>query len=219
MVMFNAAVNNEVKKLRQLRKKIDKTEYLKLKKSTAKKYDVSERTVENWLKQRVPGLRKSRSDAGKVKVRAGAKEKKIAAELLATGKEIRDIKKIIENKTGKTMTKTKLKRVREKAEEINEKSTVEESSFGDEAKELFEKLFELDLIAPDAGVKIKIPGGKFLTVKKEYLEDICLILANAYNNALEVKYKLDRNEMLRMKILNLIEQQVRLAMQLSLIHI
>ena len=87
---------------------------------------------------------------------------------------------------------------------------MEESNFGDAAKEIFRTLFELNLIAPDRGVSMKVDGKKFIIPKCD-VEDICLILANAYNRQGQAKYKADRDELLKRKILHLIEQQVRLA--------
>lgn len=214
MVKFNNEINQSIKELMKLRALPSKEQYLEKKENIIKKYGVSARTVEMWLRQRTPGLRKVRSDAGHNRVKITQKEKRIVSELMKSGKRIKDIKKITENKTTKKMSNRKLNKIRRneasKITDETEKKT-EESNFGDKAKELFEELFELDLIAPDAGVKIKVKGTNFI-VRKEYLEDICMILANAYNNAVELKYKVDRNEMLRMKIMNLIEQQVRLAM-------
>ena len=208
--MFNNEINRDIKDLKLLRKKLDKKEYLNRKIAIAKKYKVSIRTIENWMTKKIPGMRKCRKDSGKDRIKVDNKAKNMAAELIKTDKQIKEIKQIIENKTCKKMSKRQMTKVRIAAEKETDKE--QDSNFGDKAKELFEKLFELDLIAPDAGIRVKV-GHSFITIRKEYLEDICLILANAYNNAIEVKYKVDRNELLRRNILNLIEQQVRLAMQ------
>ena len=211
--MYNATINEDIKKLRELRKLKDKTKYNELKVVVCKRHNVTARTVENWLNKRVPGLRKSRSDSGKDRVKVSTSEKKIAAELLLQGKKVSKMKEIIEKKTGGKISNAKMNKIRDKAEtEILTGDTEEmESNFGDKAKEMFEKLFELDLIAPEAGLKIRVHNTSFI-IRREYIEDICLILANAYNNIVEVKYKVDRNEVLKVKIMHLIEQQVRLAM-------
>lgn len=210
--MFNSDINRDMKELKKLRSLPNQEQYLKEKERMIYKYGVSARTIEMWLNKRMPGLRKGRSDAGKDRVRITQREKRIVAELMESGKRIKEIRNITESKTKQKMSGRKLNKIRNEKENGNMQTKgTEESNFGDKAKELFEKLFELDLIAPDAGVKIRAGGANFI-IRKEYLEDICMILANAYNNAVEVKYRVDRNEMLRMKIMNLIEQQVRLAM-------
>ena len=208
--------NKLVLRLKKLRGKFDKTEYMREKKRIAEYYNVTQRSVENWMQAKVPGKRKSRSDSGKDRVKVSRKEKKIVGELLSSGTPVAEVKAIAEEKTGGKISDRKLRKIRErveeaeKVEEVKEVEEVEESNFGDKAKEVFRKIFEMDLIAPDRGIAMMVSGKKFVIPKCD-LEDICLILANAYNRGAGVKYRIDRDEMLKRKILHLIEQQVRMA--------
>jgi hypothetical protein len=209
-MIFDREKNKLVMKLRKLRGKVDKTEYRIEKKRIAAHYKVTERSVENWLVAKVPGKRKSRSDSGKDRKPIRSKEKKVVKELIENNLPVADVKKIAEEKTGEKISNRKMMKIRKKVEKEEEAEKIEESNFGDKAKEVFRTLFELDLIAPDRGVSMKIDGKKYIIPKCD-LEDICLILANAYNRQGKAKYKADRDELLKRKILHLIEQQVRLA--------
>jgi hypothetical protein len=229
-MIFDKEKNEIVKKLKRLHKLKDRKPYQDMKTAVEKKYDVSGRTVERWLASRTPGKRKPRNDQNKVRVPVKKNVKKKVLELLSSGMELVEIKKI----TG--VSDRALERIRkERATQINtdvtEKSgnsfeckskesasadfaknaQPEESAFGDKAKEIFRKLFQMDLIADDKGVKIKV-NGRNVVVPKSYIEDICLILANAYYmSTQDNKYNVDRMRLMRQGILNLIEQHIRLA--------
>jgi hypothetical protein len=230
---FNKQLNEDITQLKRLRKlkRSRKSpdcgaKYITLQKKIAVKYKVTIRTVQNWLNARIPGKRKGRADAGKLRNKPESKEKKLITELIQSGLDIKDIRRIVEKRTGSPLSTRKLNNIRKLVEKsIAEKplsfgegdSTigasgggVEPSQFGDQAKQLFVKLFELDLIAPGHGVKIKV-NGRYFTVPKEDVEDICLILANAYNRTAAGKLKLDREHLLRQRLYHLVEAQVRLA--------
>ncbi len=220
-MIFDKEKNVLVTQLKKLRGLKDKTRYQELKKAVAKKYNVTPRAVEMWMNQRTPGARKVRSDAGKVKNKITAKEKNVTKELIDNGLKVKDMKKAVEEKVGRKVSKRKLNKIRELAEK-DVKGTecenhshfeegAEESNFGDEAKELFRKLFELDLIAPNRGVSLNVCKKKFV-IPKVVVEDICLILANAYNDSgTENKFKVDRDEVRKIKMFALLDQQMRLA--------
>lgn len=218
---FNHQLNRDIQTLKKLSKLINKEKYLAFKSELAKKYKVTIRTIENWMNKRVPGKRKSRNDAGKLRNPVLSKEKKAAKELLSAGVDIQDVKKIVEKKTGGKITDRKLNNIRKAIEpELSQKpdmnivdmpiEAAEPSSFGDKGKEMFQQLFDLDLIAPGYGYKIRVNGGVF-TVPKEDADDICLILANAYNRTAGSKFKVDREQLVRQRLFHLVEQQVRLA--------
>lgn len=220
-MIYDAEKNALILRLRKLSKLKDKTPYAELKKAIIKKYDTTGRTVERWLNKRTPGARKGRNDSGKPRVKTTAKEKKMAAELLETGKKIQDVRKITEERTGRKMSQRRLDRIREESEPspplMNQgtpsgggHTDMPETNFGDEAKELFRKLFDLDLIAPERGVPVMVNGRRF-AIPKEDVEDVCLILANAYNRTGQARFKVDRSRLLKMRIMHLIEQQVRMA--------
>lgn len=174
------------------------------------------------MNRRMPGLRKSRSDAGKVKRKMGKGKKKMVKELLESGTNITDITKL----TGET--KEKIAKVRSQYSEASiqneEPGGLKESSFGDKGKEIFRKLFDLDLIAPDRGIKLKVKSSKveskskeqeeWFIIPREDLEDVCMILANAWNRAEfagKHKLKVDRDDLRKRMIVHLMEQQIRLA--------
>lgn len=205
----------EINKLKLIRKLKDKTDYLKAKKEIAAKYNVTLRTVENWLNKDNAGIRKSRADAGKPRVQISESEEQITKELLTGGNQIKNIKKVLMEKTKKKVSNRKLNHIRDKAEaglstrQTTESGQTSATSFGDEAKELFERLFELDLIAPNYGIKIKV-GDKDIIIPKYYLETVCMILADAYNYV-ENKYKIDPEQLMRKRLFHLIEQHIRIA--------
>lgn len=218
---FNHRLNRDIQTLKKLSKLMNKEKYLAFKSELAKKYKVTIRTIENWMNKRVPGKRKSRNDAGKLRKPVLSKEKKAAKELLSAGVDIQDVKKIIEKKTGGKITDRKLNNIRKAIEpELSQKpdmnivdmpiEAAEPSCFGDKGKEMFQQLFDLDLIAPGYGYKVRVNGGVF-TVPKEDADDICLILANAYNRTAGSKFKVDREQLVRQRLFHLVEQQVRLA--------
>lgn len=195
-------------------KKLNKTNVAKYKEllhEVMEKYGVSYITVRRHMKQRVPGLRKTRTDSGKNKTKLTHKEKQMTGELIAQGKSVQIIKEIVESKTGKKMSMRKANKLKEAASEHVPET--EATSFGNEAREFFNQLFEYDLIAPEKGIKCKFKSVSFI-VKKEDLHDIILILSNAYNRSVfedEKKLKANRDEIRKALIQHLIEDQMRLA--------
>ena len=164
---------NKINELKALRKLRNKDEYKKLKQSLAKEFGVTLRTIENYLNQSEPGQRKTRSDAGQPRAQISDKEKQITKEILTGGKEIKLAKKTIEEKTGKKVSNRKLNHIRDKVENeispLPNEENIKESTFGDEAKSIFEKLFELDLIAPNYGIPVNVNGKKII-IPKYYVE-------------------------------------------------
>lgn len=209
---FNQQLNTDITSLKRLRKMRNRERYLQRKRIIANKYNVTIRAVELWLNQRMPGRRKGRNDADKPRNKVMPKEKKLARELLSSGMEVKKAKNIIELETKKPVSTRKMNHIRDRVEKDLEivPTETEESNFGDRAKQLFEDLFEMKLIAPNHGVGIKVNGRRFV-IPKEDIDDVCLILANAYNRTAANKLKVDREQLLRQRIFHLIEQQVRLA--------
>lgn len=208
-MIFDKQKNEEIKALKRFRKLKDQSQYMGFKKALILKYNVTGRTVEMWLNQRVPGARKVRTDSGKIRNKITAKEKKAAAELLEQGTKIKDVKKVV------GVSKRKLDRIRDQVN-MGAEAGIEngdlETNFGDKAKEMFRKLFQLDLIAPDRGILVEAAGKK-IRVQKGDVEDICLILANAYNRLGIVKYKLDKMQFMKMRVIHLVEGQINILNQ------
>lgn len=210
-MIYDKQKNEEIKALKRFRKLKDQSQYMGFKKALILKYNVTGRTIEMWLAKRTPGARKVRTDSGKVRNKITAKEKKVAAELLEQGTKIKDVKKVV------GVSKRKLDRIRDQvnmgAEADYENGDIDkETNFGDKAKEMFRKLFQLDLIAPDRGILVEA-AGKRIRIQKGDVEDICLILANAYNRLGIVKYKLDKMQFMKMRVIHLVEGQINILNQ------
>lgn len=210
---FNQQLYKDIKILKRLSKLKNKSKYLKLKEELRIKYKVTIRTIENYMNKKYPGKRKSRTDAGKLRNKVTQKEKRIAKELLSNGTDINQAQNIIEMETGKDVSNRKMGNIRKAIEPELTGPAPEDtqpSNFGDKCKDMFEKLFELKLIAPGYGIKIKVNGRNF-TIPREDVEDVCLILANAYNRTAGSTFKVDREQLLRQRLFHLVEQQIRLA--------
>lgn len=212
MIQFNKQIYDDVQKLKRMQKLKDRTKYADFKRELCAKYKVVPRTIELWMNKRMPGQRKGRNDAGRERVKVKPSVKRKIAEMVESGVNIKEVKKL----TG--VSKEKINKQREKMQSDTDSQELKESSFGGKAKELFEKLFQMDLIAPERGIKIstKKDGGKreYIIIPKSDVEDICLILGNAYNRAEfaeKNKYPVDRQALREKMILHLIEMQIRLA--------
>lgn len=180
--------------------------YLDKMKGIAKEFSISEKTVYRDMLKKIPGLRKTRNDAGKIRsnISHGTKEK--AEELMQAGQTKEAVKKRLK------LSQKKMERI-SKMEHGKGKTKTGASKFGNEAKELFEKLFDFNLIAPGRGIAMKHNGVSFI-VTREDLKDIILILANAYNRfcfAENKKLKLDRTQLRNAIMEHLIEDQMRFA--------
>lgn len=192
---------DDIKKLKYLRLK-DKADYLSFMKAMENKYNISNKTIYRDMKKRNPGLRRIRSDAGKIKVRMSPKAKKIISEVVASGGTKKSAKIIAEKITGKKITTGLLTRTKPIG--------IRNSSFGGDIKAFLEKICGFNMIAPGLGIKLK--SGKFsFTVNKDDLSDIILILTNSYNREFDDKLPLDKNELFRKKIFQLLEYNIKLA--------
>lgn len=193
-----------IKQLKKLQIK-DKEEFLKLRDKIMKDYDISQATLYRHLGKRVPGLRKTRTDAGKEKKPVPAKAKKMITELMHAGMTKQDALEMTKEKLGVSVSSVK-------AVEIGKDGEPDKTSFGSEAREFIRKILELDLIAPDAGLYFKHKGIAF-KVRKEYIEDIALVLATAYNESLNGDDTLiiDREQMATAQLFHLFQEGIRIA--------
>lgn len=191
-----------------------KNKYKELMKKVCDEFSISEKTVYRDMNKPVPGLRKNRNDRGKYRTKITDEEILKAEEIMKAGR----TKKTVKNKLG--VSNRKMKRINKQVGSLQ--STVSnQSQFGNEAKKFFEKLFEMDLIAPGKGIRMedvkwKMDDGKNFTfiISREDLSDIILILSNAYNRACysdAKKLKVGRDQLRSMMMQQLIEDQVRLA--------
>ena len=196
---------NYLKKLRNT----DKARYKMMLKKTEQKFKISRKTIYRDMRKEIPGLRKTRNDSGKMKTVVTTKELGIAQELLEKGTSITNVKKVIKEKTGATVSERKMQKIRSEKKNDDISTTV----FADPAREFFEQLFEFKLIPPGRGIELDYGKVKFI-VKKQDLRDVILVLSNAYNRsefAKNNKLDLDRDELRRNMMLHLIEEQMRLA--------
>lgn len=210
------AYEEKINRLKELRH-TDRTAYYVLMFKIEKQYGISVKTIYRDMTKKIPGLRKKRTDAGSVKNPITQHEIEIAEEIMKSGKTIKKAKQVIENKTGKKTSTRKMQKIRNEAAKLarcsNGHKGTRDSIFGNEARKFFEKLFELELIAPAKGIEMKYNDVSFI-VNKEDLRDVTMILANAYNRSVLVddkKMKLDRNQMRKIMLHHLIEDQMRIA--------
>jgi len=181
-------------------------EYRDFKHHVAEKYGRSIRSVEKWITQRTPWIRDKRDDVGKERVKLPAKVKKALHEVIEAGATKKDAKKIVSEKLKTKISDRKATRVLSV-----EPKEADATEFGEEAKNFFRNLFELDLIAPERGLKMKYRNTSFLITKPD-LEDVCMILANAYNRHAETKnmVKVNRASFRKSKLWQLYDEAVTL---------
>ena len=149
-------------------------------------------------------MRKSRSDAGKDRTPVTLAEKKMMSELMLAGHTKQEAAKIIEERLGEKISTRKSVKIKTDVE-------VDKSSFSSEAKKFIDKILELDLMAPEAGLYFKYKGIAF-KVDKNYLEDVALILATAYNDTMgQPVLNVDREQMIRTQLFHLMQEAMRIA--------
>jgi CRISPR/Cas system CSM-associated protein Csm2 small subunit len=198
------------------RKSEIRNQYVKAMKKVCEQFGLSKKTIYRDMRKRVPGLRKTRNDAGKVRSPLKPLNRQKAEEMISAGHTREFVKQQLK------LSERKMKRMREKAKSrgrsktrLVERSEIkgQKSMYGIEARKFFEKLFDYNLIAPSKGIALKHNGVSFL-IGKEDLDDIILILSNAYNRfcfAEEKKLKLDRGKLRTALMYHIVEDQMRLA--------
>lgn len=194
--------SDDVRKLVSLKVK-DRDAYWSFRKVIMSQHGVSERTLYRDMKDKIPGLRKVRKDSGKLKSRMSPKAKAVMSEVMLAGKTKNEALKIAERITGKKVSTRVAARTKP--------ADVSSTNFDKDIKPFLEKLCGYDLMSPKAEIKLKL-GKLPFTVSKEDLSDIILILTNAYNRSNEsAGLPLDKNELFRKKIFQLLEYNIKLA--------
>lgn len=195
----------DIAKLRSL-KAHDSKAYLAFMKTISEEHCVSDKTIYRDMKKKNPGLRKIRTDRGKLKSRITPKAKKIISEVRQAGKTKMEAVKVAEKITGKKIST----RVATRTKPVE----VKQSNFGGDVKTFLENICGYNFMAPDAGIRFRHDKFSF-NVNKEDLGDVILILTNAYNrqadNSGDTKLPLDKNELFRKKIFQLLEYNIKLA--------
>ncbi|MCC7158956.1 MAG: hypothetical protein IT281_05410 [Ignavibacteria bacterium] len=208
-----------IRKLRELKAEVKlgnqklelRTQYKSFMEMVCKEFSISEKTVYRDMNKPVPGLRKNRNDRGKYRSKITDEEILKAEEIMKAGQ----TKKTVKKKLG--VSNRKMKRINSEVSKQDSGHNTQDSvsNFGNEAKVFFEKLFEMNLIAPKNGIKLDYQDLSFIVPKAD-LGDIILILSNAYNRSCfadEKKLKVGRDELRNMMMHHLIEDQMRLAQE------
>lgn len=202
---------NNITKYRQDLKKLSRvtdpqTRYTKVR-QLAKAWECSVATIYRDLRKPAPGTHKVRDDRGVPRKRATMKEFDMFRELIIAGKTIEEARAIVQKKSGRDLSSRKANELFQTVKQFPPKDE-EQSNFGGEFKKFIEKYFELDMMSPVAGIKIKL-GKISFNVSQEDVTDIVMILVNAYNRSSESKLKLDRKMIVKMRIEHLIERLLR----------
>lgn len=209
----------QIKQLKKLRHRIDRTAYYKLMQNMCSEFAVSDKTIYRDMNKRLPGIRKHRNDIGRVRSsRVTKTEIKVVEEIMSNANRLKKAKDKIKELTGKNICQPRLNRVRKAIEKkIKDKSgktnDVQISMFGKNAKQMLEQMFELDLIGDEHFVKLKSPHGSIFLDKND-LKDIIMILANSFNRnqfADSKKLNLDRDELRKIRMMHLVEEQMNVA--------
>jgi len=197
---------DDIKKLNSLRLK-DSSAYRTGRWDLMKEYNISQRTLYRDMKERkIPGLRKTRNDAGKLKSKMTNRQIKIMSEAMDNGMTKVDAVRLAEEMARKKISVRVARRTKHVS--IPEGAT---TSFGDNIKPFLEKLCEYDLMSPKSSIKLKL-GKLSFNVIKEDLAEIILILTNAFNRSnVNDAIPLDKNELFRKKIFQLLEYNIKLA--------
>lgn len=197
--------SEKIKQLKKLQVK-DKEKFAKLRDELMDEFGVSQATIYRHLSKRVPGVRKTRKDSGKEKKPVPAKAKKMVTELLYAGKKKKDALKVTEEKLGVHISGNKAVEIGKGEDETRV------SNFGSPLRDMMRQLCELDLMAPEAGLYFKLKGVAFL-VTKQYLEDVILVIASAYNDAMkgEDVLAVDREQLAKNRLFYLFEDGIRVA--------
>jgi hypothetical protein len=196
----------DVRKLKSLRLK-DMSAYCAFFRTVMKEYDISQRTLYRDMKdKKIPGLRKTRADAGKIKSRMTPKQIRIMSEAMDSGMTKKDAVRLAEEKAKKKISFRVAQRTKHNM--VDDGSS---TNFDDNIKPFFEKLCGYNLMSPKSAIKLKL-GHLSFSVSKEDLSEIILILTNAFNRSNESNaLSLDKNELFRKKIFQLLEYNIMLA--------
>ncbi|HRE42264.1 MAG TPA: hypothetical protein PLG90_13130 [Ignavibacteria bacterium] len=209
---------DKIKELAKL-KAIDRPAYKNLLKSIRDEYKISDSTIYRDMKDLsqsiTPGTRKKRKDAGEQKSIPTPEEIKLVSEVKISQGTFKAGKEIAEKKLGKKISNRKLNKI--KTEIDNNDIVPEETNFGSKGKELLEKIFEFDLMAPESVFKFEFKDlsnkKHSVAITKEEIADVILILANAYNRKVDPEDMLsaDRISLFRNKLFYSAQEMLTLA--------
>jgi len=179
---FNSELNADIEKLKLLHAKKDKADFNRLKTEIMLKHSISVATVYREMKKQTPGFYK-KPDYNPPHRPVTEKEIQMIAELLIKGKDVQDIAKLMQRKTGDKYTWDRITQIRKIIDVRLDKKTEntpvpEETAFGDKLRDFIETMFELDNISPGCKLTAWVSGGK-LELAFSDIKDIELVLLNS----------------------------------------
>jgi len=200
----------DIRKLKKY-KNTDKVKYKMFMKTLCGVYNTSEKTIYREMAKPTPGVRKTRKDAGKSKTTITPKEKAIVRELLDSGEKKTKVKKVLEKITGKKTSTRKLYKIDKKVKNMKPDK---ETTFGKNIQSFLERYFELIYWNESKEKTIKL-GSYVFPVNKDDINDVVLVLTNAYNRYAEMNgkklLKIDRLDLMRSKLYNLLAYRLKIA--------
>lgn len=225
MKSFNHELNQDIEKLKILHAKKDKTDFNRLKSELMLKHSVSKATVYREMKKETPGFYK-KPDYNPPHRPVTEKEIQMVAELLLKGRDVQDIIRLMQQKTGDKYTWDRITQIRKIIDlrldkkvdnEVNNETQnpaeppevsgeiTDETAFGDKFRDFIESLFELDNI--HSGCKLTVSaGGEKFELSYTDIKDITLIVTNSKARGGQAPL-----EYMRRKIFHLIASKLRRA--------
>lgn len=203
---YSFRFEQDIKKIRQTTDSKKKKAMIQV---IAKSYKISQATIYRHLKKPVPSLRQVRSDAGKEKKPVTKKEVAVVAEIIKAGKPRKDAGKFIHK-----LSAGKLSRISKKVKNAEVTETPNVISSG--IKNFLQKYFKLEYVSDSSNITLKF-GKKKIEITKEDFNDIVMVLCNANNRTADDKnkLKLDRMQFMRSKLMQLLEEKIRIAKENS----
>lgn len=205
-MQYNIKFEQDCKKIKNITDPALKKKAIK---EIAAVYKISMATIYRHLKKSIPSLRKVRADAGKEKKPVTKSELAVVSEIIKAGKPRQDAKKLI-----KGLTAHKLGKISKEVKDA--KITEAPKALTSEIKEFLQKFFKLEYISDSSNIVLKI-GKRKVAITKEDFNDVVMILCNANNRTADDnnKLKLDRMQFMRSRLMQMLEEKIRIAKQSS----
>lgn len=208
---FNPELNPDILRLKELHALKDKQAFKRLKHELMLKHGISKATIYRELKKDVPGSYRKPDYKPASRVITET-EIAMVRELLVRKTPVMRIPDIIERECGTPCSWDRLDKIRaiidSRADASGNKAvTIFASSFGDEIRQLCERAFKCDLMAPQSYVEFSLSGIKYHLTYNE-VKDIILICSNSA--ARETEGFFDDTSYVRAKLWHLFYEKIRL---------
>ncbi|MCI0448165.1 MAG: hypothetical protein L0Y79_00065 [Chlorobi bacterium] len=218
---FNEELNKDIEKLKELRRLHLTRDYHVYRAEVMKKHNISLTTVLRHMDKPAPGLTMSNPDTGKQK-----SGDELTAETNPQPKPAPAMHiKGFEHLNGEPLSGERLGDgpLSEKAHKKFRKELIEKmrdmelyldrrkiNQFSDLIQNFFRDLFAYayEGLWKKGGLYCRIPKEEFV-IADDYIEDICLVMANAYAYYKVSNLEISRDEYIKMRLRNLFEQQLR----------